>query len=133
MNPPPDGYDAWIEFARTATHGWHEEETKYPYDNPHFDPAWGHFSQMVWRNSTRLGCALGHCDSGVNWPGRFYCCKFNVCECMMLVLTSTDYSFFGNNIAAGQFEAQVWAPVCSDSDVAEITKREDVNFDWARV
>ena len=38
MNPPPEGYDAWVEFARTATHGWHEEETKYPYDNPHFDP-----------------------------------------------------------------------------------------------
>ncbi|CAN9239372.1 PR-1-like protein [Alternaria alternata] len=117
VNPPPEGYDAWVEFARTATHGWHEEETKYPYDNPHFDPAWGHFSQMVWRNSTRLGCALGHCPSDVNWPGRFYC----------------YYSFFGNNIAAGQFEAQVWAPVCKDPDVAEVTKREDVNFNWARV
>ncbi|CAN9192498.1 unnamed protein product [Alternaria alternata] len=92
VNPPPEGYDAWVEFARTATHGWHEEETKYPYDNPHFDPAWGHFSQMVWH-----------------------------------------YSFFGNNIAAGQFEAQVWAPVCKDPDVAEVTKREDVNFNWARV
>jgi hypothetical protein len=49
------------------------------------------------------------------------------------VLTTTDYSFFGNNIAAGQFEAQVWAPVCKDPDVAEVTKREDVNFNWARV
>lgn len=81
MNPPPEGYDAWVEFARTATHGWHEEETKYPYDNPHFDPAWGHFSQMVWRNSTRLGCALGHCPSDVNWPGRFYCCEFKLQDC----------------------------------------------------
>ena len=49
------------------------------------------------------------------------------------VLTPTDYSFFGNNIAAGQFEAQVWAPVCSDPSVGEVQAREDVNFDWKRV
>jgi hypothetical protein len=49
------------------------------------------------------------------------------------VLTVVDYSFFGNNIAAGQFEAQVWAPVCSDPDVGEVVAREDVNFNWARV
>lgn len=70
----------WIEFARTASHGWHEEEIKYPYKEPHFTKAWGHFSQMVWRDSSRIGCAVGHCqDKGpdkVNWPGRFYCCMF---------------------------------------------------------
>lgn len=75
VKPAPGDYDAWIEFARTATHGWHEEETKYPYDNPHFEPAWGHFSQMVWRNTTRIGCAVGHCSDEVLWPGRFFCCK----------------------------------------------------------
>jgi hypothetical protein len=46
------------------------------------------------------------------------------------VLTRPDYSFFGNNIAAGQFQAQVWAPVCSDPEVAEVKAREDVHFDW---
>ncbi|CAO2651764.1 Nn.00g000470.m01.CDS01 [Neocucurbitaria sp. VM-36] len=115
VKPAPASYDEWVEFARTASHGWHEEETKYPYDNPHFDAAWGHFSQMVWRNTTRIGCALGHCSDDVLYPGRFYC----------------YYEFFGNNIAAGQFEAQVWAPVCSDPSRGEAAEREDVHFNWA--
>ncbi|KAF1937479.1 PR-1-like protein [Clathrospora elynae] len=117
VSPAPAGHDAWVEFARTATHGWHEEETKYPYDNPHYDPAWGHFTQMVWRNSSRVGCAVGHCSDQVNFPGRFYC----------------YYSFFGNNIAAGQFQAQVWAPVCADPTVGEVTARQTVDFNWAAV
>lgn len=75
VTPAPGSYDEWIEFARTATHGWHEEETKYPYDNPHFEDAWGHFTQMVWRNSSSIGCAVGHCSDQVEYPGRFYCCK----------------------------------------------------------
>lgn len=49
------------------------------------------------------------------------------------LLTVTDYSFFGNNIAAGQFEAQVWAPVCSDPSVGEVVARENVHFNWAEV
>jgi hypothetical protein len=76
QKPAPANYNEWIEFARTAAHGWHEEETKYPYDQPHYDDAWGHFTQMVWRNSSRIGCALGNCDAGqVNWPARLYCCE----------------------------------------------------------
>jgi hypothetical protein len=77
QKPAPSNYAEWIEFARTASHGWHEEETKYPYDQPHYDDAWGHFTQMVWRNTTRVGCALGNCDAGkVDWPARFYCCEW---------------------------------------------------------
>jgi hypothetical protein len=76
QKPAPSNYDEWIEFARTAVHGWHEEEVKYPYNNPHYDDAWGHFTQMVWRNTSRVGCAVGYCDPGrVDWPGRLYCCK----------------------------------------------------------
>jgi len=116
VTPAPPDYDAWIEFARTASHGWHEEETKYPYDNPHYDAAWGHFSQMVWRNSSTIGCAVGHCDGNVvKWPGRFYC----------------YYEFFGNNVAAGQFKAQVWGPVCNDPSVKEVAARESIEFDWS--
>jgi len=116
VNPAPENYDAWVEFARTAVHGWHEEETKYPYNNPHYDESWGHFTQMVWRNTTRIGCAMGHCPTTVNYPGRLYC----------------YYSFFGNNVETGQFEAQVWAPVCHDPDAASVTTRDDVHFDWTR-
>lgn len=42
-----------------------------------------------------------------------------------------DYEFFGNNVAAGQFEAQVWGPVCNDPSVKEVAARESVDFNWA--
>jgi hypothetical protein len=44
----------------------------------------------------------------------------------------TDYSFFGNNIAPGQFQNEVWGPVCSDPAVSEVKARADVKFDWTR-
>ncbi|KAJ4331271.1 hypothetical protein N0V87_009307 [Didymella glomerata] len=117
QKPAPSNYDEWIEFARTAVHGWHEEEVKYPYNNPHYDDAWGHFTQMVWRNTSRVGCAVGNCDPGhVDWPGRLYC----------------YYDFVGNNIAAGQFQAQVWGPVCGDPSAGEATKRAEISYDWTR-
>ena len=51
---------------------------------------------------------------------------------MQCRLTRADYVYVGNNIAAGQFAAQVWGPVCADPSVAEATKRSDVGYDWSR-
>ncbi|KAF2865154.1 CAP domain-containing protein [Massariosphaeria phaeospora] len=107
VGPAPENYDQWIEFARTVVHGWHEEETKYPYDNPSYADAWGHFTQMVWRDTSRIGCALGHCkDHGDSnsWPGRLYC----------------FYENAGNNIAQGEFEKQVWRPICPDPTLGQM-------------
>ena len=118
-SPAHSSYDDWVEFARGATHGWHDEEKIYPYDNPHYDASWGHFSQMVWRNSTKLGCAAGRCSDNVEYPARFYCCKssrtslsFHPIIRELTIWCMADYTFFGNNIAAGQFQEQVWGPVC---------------------
>ncbi|KAF2005665.1 hypothetical protein P154DRAFT_559818 [Amniculicola lignicola CBS 123094] len=96
--PAPGKYEDWLEFARTAIHGWHEEEPKYPYDNPHYEDAWGHFTQMVWRDTSRMGCALAHCDDTIFVPGRIYC----------------FYENAGNNIAGDEFAKNVWRPVCPD-------------------
>jgi hypothetical protein len=130
QKPAPSSYAEWIEFARTASHGWHEEETKYPYDQPHYDDAWGHFTQMVWRNTTRVGCAVGNCNPAqVDWPARLYCCKHG-CMLSWTRWYETDYDYVGNNIAAGQFEAQVWGPVCGDPAVGEVRARADVHYKW---
>jgi hypothetical protein len=73
--PAPADYNEWLEFARTVVHGWHEEETKYPYDRPGYEDAWGHFTQLVWRESSRIGCAMAHCPDNHPWPARLYCCE----------------------------------------------------------
>lgn len=76
VGPSPENRDVWIEFARTAIHGWHEEETKYPYGSPEYSSAFGHFTQLVWRDSSKLGCALSKCDDFTDqFPGRIYCCE----------------------------------------------------------
>ncbi|KAF2686760.1 PR-1-like protein [Lentithecium fluviatile CBS 122367] len=99
VSPSPENREIWLNFARTAIHGWHEEETKYPYGSAGYEDTWGHFTQMVWRDSSRLGCALSKCDDFTKkFPGRIYCFYENV----------------GNNIAPGEFEKNVWPPVCSD-------------------
>jgi hypothetical protein len=76
VGPSPDKREDWLTFASTAVHGWHEEEPKYPYGSAEYKDAYGHFTQMVWRDSSRLGCALSKCDDFTDkFPGRIYCCK----------------------------------------------------------
>ncbi|KAH7132239.1 CAP domain-containing protein [Dendryphion nanum] len=95
--PSPNKREGWLEFARTVVHGWHEEELKYPYDNPHWHAAWGHFTQLVWRDTSRIGCALSHCPDDRPWPARVYC----------------FYENPGNNLAY-DFKDEVWPMVCGD-------------------
>ncbi|KAH8641691.1 hypothetical protein IG631_04632 [Alternaria alternata] len=66
-----------------------------------------------------------HGDTSVRWSG--VTARVSDAPLVTAPATSTGRD------ASTAFEAQVWAPVCKDPDVVEVTKREDVNFDWARV
>tara|TARA_R110002003_G_scaffold3143_2_gene24841 strand:+ start:8461 stop:8682 length:222 start_codon:yes stop_codon:yes gene_type:complete len=50
--------------------------------------------------------------------------------CWLTGLTYADYEYYGNNIAAGQFEQQVWAPVCHDPSAEAVAARASIDFDW---
>lgn len=63
---------------------WYDESNQYDYQNPDWTVA-GHFTQVVWKSSTSLGCGIGKNDYGV----------YGVC----------NYSPQGNYL--GQFEANV--------------------------
>ena len=39
---------------------WYNEESQYNYNAPNPNRANGHFTQMVWKASTQLGCAKGY-------------------------------------------------------------------------
>jgi hypothetical protein len=116
VSSAPDSYEDWLETARTIVHGWHEEETKYPYDNPHYENAWGHFSQLVWRDTSRIGCAFAHCPDDRPWPARLYCCEclFDGGGEVIVLMSCAVYENAGNYIGPGEFEQNVWGMVCPD-------------------
>lgn len=49
---------------RAATDGWYSEVKDYDRNNPQYS----HFTQMVWRATTELGCAVANCPPGSIFP-----------------------------------------------------------------
>jgi pathogenesis-related protein 1 len=57
--------------GRGATDMWYSEITKYNFAAPVWSTEVGHFTQVVWRNSAQIGCAMASC-SGLNyWVCRY--------------------------------------------------------------
>lgn len=48
-----------------ATDAWYDEINWYNYFWPRFRKATGHFTQIVWKDTKRIGCAYNHCN-GMN-------------------------------------------------------------------
>lgn len=46
---------------------WGDERRGYNFDNPGFDEATGHFTQLVWKNTTTVGCGRVDCGEGKGW------------------------------------------------------------------
>lgn len=53
----------------------------YNFNNPGFSSATGHFTQVVWRGSSTLGCAVQVCNTGLGgtgWPqGSIVVCRYS--------------------------------------------------------
>ncbi|XP_031481784.1 pathogenesis-related protein PRB1-3-like [Nymphaea colorata] len=60
--------------AADAVSDWVNEKTNYDYDTNTCasEQMCGHYTQMVWRKSVRLGCARVECDNG----GTFITCNY---------------------------------------------------------
>lgn len=57
---------------------WEDEAPQYTPDNPNYS----HFTQMVWKSTTQLGCAAVTCPAGSIFdaqygPATFYVCEYN--------------------------------------------------------
>lgn len=46
-----------VSNGKSVADGWYSEIAKYDFANPGTSSGTGHFSQLVWKASTRLGCA----------------------------------------------------------------------------
>ncbi len=84
-NPPYGENLAWATNMRTLQEIvdlWYSEESLYDYNSPGWDPQTGHFTQIVWKNTTEIGCgsATGCPDMLPAVPGTFsnvWVCRYN--------------------------------------------------------
>lgn len=53
---------------------WYNEIAKYSYSDPVFSEATGHFTQLIWKSSTKVGCGSKQCGGSV---GKYIICNYN--------------------------------------------------------
>ncbi|CAO3582619.1 unnamed protein product [Absidia cylindrospora] len=51
------GYGSWNQVVK----GWYDEVKDYDYSNPGFSGTTGHFTQVVWKGTTKIGCGFSKC------------------------------------------------------------------------
>ena len=82
--------------AQKATDAWYAEVADYDYGKPGFSVATGHFSQVVWKGTTEIGC--GAAQGPKKLAGRNATINYVVCH----------YAPAGN--VYGQYPANVLQP-----------------------
>jgi uncharacterized protein YkwD len=67
------GYPTLTAAIRT----WYDEAKSYFYRFPGFSMKTGHFTQLVWKSTTQLGCGYAACNGKNSTPGIFLVCEYN--------------------------------------------------------
>ncbi len=63
------------KFAEVVDY-WYSEEPKHNYNSNAYQPSSGHFSQIVWKGTTEIGCAYNpNCEK--NGYKGLYVCQYN--------------------------------------------------------
>ncbi|KAI9251723.1 CAP domain-containing protein [Sporodiniella umbellata] len=66
----------YANWGQLITNGWYNEYKKYDYNNPGFGMATGHFTQVVWKGTTEVGCGVTVCDN-IGKGYKLYTCSYN--------------------------------------------------------
>lgn len=59
-----------------AVSAWGAEASAYNYAAPGFSAATGHYTQVVWKASTKLGCGVTNCGSRAGILPGFVVCRY---------------------------------------------------------
>eukprot|EP00667_Euglena_gracilis_P002198 EG_transcript_2198 len=67
------GVSGMEPFPQGAVKLWYDEISMYDWSIPILQPGTGHLTQVIWRESVNLGCAM--CDRGDGW--KWVVCQYN--------------------------------------------------------
>ncbi|KAK0445330.1 CAP domain-containing protein [Desarmillaria tabescens] len=56
---------------------WGDEGKQYSCSNPGFSSATGHFTQLVWKSTTKVGCGRVNCNGSNGTPGWYLTCEYS--------------------------------------------------------
>ncbi|KAL8681136.1 MAG: hypothetical protein Q9186_002729 [Xanthomendoza sp. 1 TL-2023] len=76
-NPNGENLAAGYPNTTAAVNGWGEEGKKYKFDDGKFDEKTGHFTQVVWKATTSVGCGATWCSGQSGTPGWFLVCQYS--------------------------------------------------------
>ncbi|KAI9301149.1 CAP domain-containing protein [Cunninghamella echinulata] len=62
------GQNSWNAVVK----GWYDEEKHYDYNNPGYNEKIGHFSAVVWKSTSKIGCGVTKCRNGA----KLYSCNY---------------------------------------------------------
>lgn len=75
---------------------WYDEIELYDFNNPSFNESTGHFTQLIWKSTSQLGCARVICDNA--W-GQYTICEYSKTRGNILGTNSeTGLSYFAENV-----------------------------------
>ncbi|KAF5335844.1 hypothetical protein D9758_016702 [Tetrapyrgos nigripes] len=63
---------------QNAMDSWMNEASKYDFNNPGFSEDTGHFTQVVWKGTNQIACAIADCAAGTIFPD--LASKYVVCQ-----------------------------------------------------
>jgi uncharacterized protein YkwD len=84
--------------ATAAIAAWYSEVAFYSYQKPRFSSATGHFTQLVWRSTQKIGCASVACNGRQGTQGDYLVCEYSPAGNVV------NPGYFAENVLPGNFD-----------------------------